>query len=67
MCTILKLHYAKFDASRLNLFKNYGRKIIRGSLDPPPLVKEGLSYFTFSRAWKEVYLEIYVLPYDFSI
>ena len=42
MCILLKLHYAKFDVSKLFCSKGI-EKILWGSArPPPPLVKEGL-------------------------
>ena len=44
MCILLKLHYAKFDVSRLYCSKVVEEKPLGGRLDPPlPLVKEGLN------------------------
>ena len=40
MCILLKLHYAKFDVSRLFWSKGIEEKPLGGRLDP--LVKEGL-------------------------
>ena len=44
MCTLLKLHYAKFDVSRLFCSKVIEEKPLGGRLEPPPPppVKEGL-------------------------
>ena len=42
MYILLKLHYAKFDASRLLCSKVIEDKPLGGSAPPPPLVKEGL-------------------------
>ena len=43
---LLKLHYAKFDVSRLFRSKVIKEKSLGGRLDPPPpLVKEGLRNF----------------------
>ena len=43
MCILLKLHYTKFDVSRLFCSKVIEEKPLVGRLDPPPLlVKEGL-------------------------
>ena len=41
MCILLKLHYAKFDVSKLFCSKVIEEKPLGGRLDPP-LVKEGL-------------------------
>ena len=43
MCILLKLHYAKFDVSRLFCSNVIEGKPLGGRLDPLPLVKEGLS------------------------
>ena len=51
MCILLKLHYAKFDVSRLFCSKVIEQKPLGGRLDPsppPPLVKEGLSKRSFT-------------------
>ena len=43
MCMLLKLHYAKFDVSSLFCSKVMEEKPLGARLDPPTLVKEGLS------------------------
>ena len=43
MCILLEFHYAKFDVSRLFCSKVIEEKSLGGRLDPPPLVKEGLT------------------------
>ena len=40
MCTLLKLHYAKFDVSRLFCSKVFEEKPLGGSSRPPSLGKE---------------------------
>ena len=44
MCILLKLHYAKFDVSRLFCSKVIEEKPLGGRLDPLTLVKEGVRY-----------------------
>ena len=39
MCILLKLHYGKFDVSRLFCLKVIEVKPLGGRLDPPPLGK----------------------------
>ena len=42
MYILLKLHYAKFNVSRLFCSKVIEEKPLGGRLEPSPLVKEGL-------------------------
>ena len=51
MCILLKLHYAKFNVSRLFCLKLW-KKNLCGVGSTPPLVKEGLSRIEFIFALK---------------
>ena len=55
MCILLKLHYAKFDVSRLFCSKVIEEKPWRGRLDPSPVGKGRVKHVFSGRQVSELY------------